>query len=128
MFEKKKKNETIFFRKNEDLCNTLKNSKDYLFIERSVMNLGCLPGILSISFKGVDEMEVVKKISDGVCSSVCLACHFACKKISAVHSAIGLYESLEFGTFRISVGNELTKEMAICAANLISDEVLASIS
>ena len=121
-------NEKVFNENVDELCNVLKSSDDDSSVEKAVMKLGCLPGTLSISFKGIEAMDIVKLISNRVCTSVGSACHSACRQVSAVLSAIGLDESFAFGTFRISVGCGLTKEMVVHAANIISDEILSSIS
>lgn len=121
-------NEKVFNENVDELCNVLKSSDEDSSVEKAVMKLGCLPGTLSVSFKGVEAMDIVKLISNRVCTSVGSACHSACRQVSAVLSAIGLDESFAFGTFRISVGCGLTKEMVVHAANIISDEILSSIS
>ena len=107
----------------QGVANSYKSQNDEQ-IAKSLMDLGCLPATLSISFKGIESMEIVSKLSQSVCTSVGSACHSKCRQMSAVLAAIGMDESFAFGTFRISVGCGLTKDMVIQAGNLIAKEIL----
>ncbi|OHS94303.1 Cysteine desulfurase [Tritrichomonas foetus] len=115
-------NELINSEKNYENSNNNENIEN---LKNCLMKLGCLPGTLSISFKGLEAMDVVSRLSDKVCTSVGSACHSKCRQMSSILAAVGLDECFAFGTFRISVGCGLTKETVIRAANLLADDILS---
>ena len=70
-----------------------------------------LPGLLSLSFKGLDgEMLLHRLDLMGICVSTGAACDSKNTKISHVLKAIGVDESYAKGTIRISFGKENTYE------------------
>lgn len=70
-----------------------------------------LPGNANISFEGIEGEELLLKLDErGVCSSTGSACSSGMPNPSHVLLAIGLPKQLAYGSLRITIGEENTKE------------------
>ena len=70
-----------------------------------------LPGNVNFTFEGIDGTSLVVLMdNDGVCISAGSACSARSEKISHVISAIGVPEDKAFGTIRITLCSENTRE------------------
>ena len=70
-----------------------------------------LPGNINFSFKGIEGEELLLKLDEkGICASSGSACSSGNSEPSHVLTSIGLTKDLAFGTLRITIGKENTKE------------------
>lgn len=70
-----------------------------------------LPGNANISFSGIEGEELLLKLDErGICSSTGSACSSGMPNPSHVLLAIGLPKELAYGSLRITIGEENTKE------------------
>lgn len=70
-----------------------------------------LPGNCNFSFEGIEGEELLLKLDEkGVCASSGSACSSGSSEPSHVLTSIGLTKDLAYGTLRITIGKENTKE------------------
>lgn len=70
-----------------------------------------LPGNANVSFEGIEGEELLLKLDEkGICASAGSACSSGSPTPSHVLLAIGLKPELAYGSLRISLGEENTKE------------------
>ena len=103
--------------KYEEKLTTL---RDYYFsqIEEKISNYKIngdkekrLPGNTNISFEGIHGEELLLKLDEkGICASAGSACSSGTPSPSHVLLAIGLKPELAYGSLRITLGEENTKE------------------
>lgn len=68
-------------------------------------------GNANISFSGIEGEELLLKLDEqGICSSTGSACSSGSPHPSHVLLAIGLTQELAYGSLRITIGEENTKE------------------
>lgn len=80
----------------------------------------CLPNTLSLSFAGVNALDVTKN-TNKIAFSTGAACHSDDAKISSVLQAIGVPEKYARGTIRLSTGKyNTTEEIEIAAEKLVN--------
>ena len=107
--------------KNFDNVNyKIRNLRDYFIneINLKIPNVKLngsienrLPGNANFSFKGIEGEELLLKLDEnGICASSGSACSSGSSNPSHVLTAIGLSKDLAYGTLRITMGKENTKE------------------
>ena len=70
-----------------------------------------LPGNCNISFEGIEAEELLLKLDEkGICTSSGSACSSGSGNPSHVLLAIGLEKELAYGTLRVTIGKENSKE------------------
>lgn len=70
-----------------------------------------LPGNANFSFEGIEGEELLLKLDEkGICASSGSACSSGSSEPSHVLTSIGLTKDLAYGTLRITIGKENTKE------------------
>lgn len=70
-----------------------------------------LPGNINISFDGIEGEELLLKLDEkGICASSGSACSSGQQEPSHVLLAIGLAKDLAYGTLRVTIGKENSKE------------------
>lgn len=70
-----------------------------------------LPGNANFSFEGIEGEELLLKLDEkGICASSGSACSSGSSEPSHVLTSIGLSKDLAYGTLRITIGKENTKE------------------
>lgn len=70
-----------------------------------------LPGNANISFAGIEGEELLLKLDEkGICASSGSACSSGLDEPSHVLMAIGLSKELAYGTLRITIGKENSKD------------------
>jgi cysteine desulfurase len=70
-----------------------------------------LPGNCNISFEGIEAEELLLKLDEkGICTSSGSACSSGSTEPSHVLLAIGLTKELAYGTLRVTIGKENSKE------------------
>ena len=98
----------------------LTNLRDYYFsqIEEKIPKIKIngskqkrLPGNANISFEGINAEELLLKLDQrGICASAGSACSSGSANPSHVLLALGLEQSLAYGSLRITLGEENEKE------------------
>ena len=81
----------------------------------------CLPGTLSVSFRGLEAGDLLTRLGDKLAASPGAACNTEGGKLSAVLAAMGLEPAWARGTLRLSVGRmskpaEIDRAVALLAA------------
>ena len=104
----------------EEYNKKLTKLRDYYFsqIEEKIPNIKInghrdkrLPGNANISFAGIEGEELLLKLDEkGICASTGSACSSGSPNPSHVLLAIGLEKEMAFGSLRITIGEENTKE------------------
>ena len=104
----------------EEYNKKLTKLRDYYFsqIEEKIPNIKInghrdkrLPGNANISFTGIEGEELLLKLDEkGICASTGSACSSGSPNPSHVLLAIGLEKEMAFGSLRITIGEENTKE------------------
>jgi cysteine desulfurase len=82
-----------------------------------------VPGILSVSFRGIDGRRLLPELSTRVAASAGSACSSSDLKPSYVLTAIGLDEDLARASLRLSIGRFTTREEVDEAAAAIGQTV-----
>lgn len=72
----------------------------------------CLPGTLSVSFKGLKASDLLAELRDRLAASAGAACNKEGTKISAVLEAMGVPGEWAVGTLRLSVGR-MSRELEV---------------
>ena len=107
--------------KNFDNVNyKIRNLRDYFIneINSKIPNVKLngsmenrLPGNANFSFEGIEGEELLLKLDEnGICASSGSACSSGSSNPSHVLTSIGLNKDLAYGTLRITMGKENTKE------------------
>ena len=107
--------------KNFDNVNyKIRNLRDYFIngINSKIPNVKLngsmenrLPGNANFSFEGIEGEELLLKLDEnGICASSGSACSSGSSNPSHVLTSIGLSKDLAYGTLRITMGKENTKE------------------
>ncbi|MCI8655054.1 MAG: cysteine desulfurase NifS [Clostridia bacterium] len=89
--------------------NRLKNEIDDIKVNGSLTDR--LPGNMNVSFKDVDASTLLIKLDEfGICASAGSACNTGSTEPSHVLTAIGLEPCYANGAFRVTFGDDNTKE------------------
>lgn len=110
----------IAYKDFDNINDKIRNLRDYFIKEinlkipsvklnGSIKNR--LPGNANFSFEGIEGEELLLKLDErGICASSGSACSSGSSNPSHVLTSIGLSKDLSYGTLRISMGKENTKE------------------
>ncbi len=82
-----------------------------------------VPGILSVSFRGIDGRRLLPELSTRVAASAGSACSSSDLRPSYVLTAIGLDDDVARASLRLSIGRFTTKEEVDTAAEAIAQAV-----
>ena len=110
----------LSYKNLEEYNKKLTYLRDYYFkqIEEKIPNIKIngsryqrLPGNANISFAKVSGEELLLKLDErGICASTGSACSSGSSKPSHVLLAIGLEKEMSYGSLRITIGEENTKD------------------